>query len=242
MAKKGRTYHTKRLAIPKAIPVSDKKEKKFMMSTAPGPAPKQMAIPLGVLIRDVLGFTTSASENRKVLNAKEVMIDGMARRDERFPVGLMDSITFTKGKSYRITVNKKGQLIPVETKHANVKIGKVVGKHTVKGGKINLTLHDGRNILADNNVKVGDSVIISLPDQKISKVLKFQDGARCLITEGKHAGTVAKLESIIGRKEGNWPEAKLKGDEEFITVAKYLFVIDDNYEGAEHKAKKHEGA
>ncbi len=233
MAKKGGTYHTKRLAIPKAIPVSDKKAKKFMMTTSPGTHPKKQAIPLGVLIRDVLGVTKSAAETKKVLNAKQVLVDGKVRKDERFPVGLMDSVTFANAKkSYRIIVNKKGQLIPVETKDAARKICKVVGKRTVKGGKFNITLHDGRNIATDDKVNVGDSVIISVPDQKIAKVLKFQDGAKCLITEGKHAGTVAKLESIIARQEGNWPEARLKGAEEFITVARYLLVVDDSYEGA----------
>ncbi|MBU0586456.1 30S ribosomal protein S4e, partial [Candidatus Micrarchaeota archaeon] len=47
MAKKGRTYHTKRIAIPKAIPISDKKSSTFMASTDPGPHPKKKAIPLG---------------------------------------------------------------------------------------------------------------------------------------------------------------------------------------------------
>lgn len=233
MAKKGRSYHTKRLAIAKAIPISDKKEYTFMMTTAPGTHAKAKAIPLGVLIRDVLRITKSAAENKKILNAKQVLVDGTARRDERFPIGLMDSVSFPKGgKFYRMAINKKGQVVPVESKPSNTKIGKVVKKHTVKGGKITITLHDGRNIIADNNIKVGDSVIISTPEQKIAKVLKFEKGAKCLITEGKHAGSVANLESIIERAEGNWPEAKLKGTEEFITVAKYLMVVDNTYEGA----------
>lgn len=235
MAKKGGTYHTKRLAIPKAIPLSDKKKTKFMMSTAPGPHRKEMAIPLGVLIRDILKFTRTASETRKVLNGKQAFVDGKMRRDERLPIGLMDTVSFPKAdKTYRIAVNRKGQLVPVEiqTKDASKKIAKVINKHTVKGGKTNITLHDGRNILADNSVRVGDSVIISVPQQKIEKVLKLESGAKCLITEGKHAGTVAKLENIIPRQQGAWPEAKLKGAEEFITVARYLLVVDDSYEGA----------
>ncbi len=233
MAKKGGTSHTKRLAIPKVIPIRNKKENKFITTTAPGTHSKTKAIPLGVLMRDILGITKSASENRKVLNAKQVFVDGVIRRDEKFPIGLMDLVFFLKAnKTYRIIINTKGQLIPIETKLINNKIGKVVKKHTVKKGKINITLHDGKNILANNNICIGDSVIINTPSQKIEKVLKFEDGAKCLIIEGKHVGNIANLESIIERKEGNWPEAKLKGREEFITVAKYLMVIDDSYEGA----------
>ena len=234
MAKKGGTYHTKRLAIAKAIPVSDKKVHKFMMSTAPGPHGRAKAIPLGVLLREILGITKSAHESRKILNTKQVFVDGKARKDERFPIGLMDLVSFPKAhKTYRIEVNKKSQLIPVEVKSTTSKIGKVIGKHTVRKGKITITLHDGRNISADNNVRVGDSVVISVPDQKISKVLKFEQGAKCLIVEGKHAGAIATLQEIHARKEGSWPEAKLKGAEEFVTVAKYLLVIDDSYEAQE---------
>ncbi len=232
MAKKGGTYHTKRIAIPKVIPLSDKKKTKFMMTTAPGPHPKQKAIPLGVLIRDILRITGTAAETRKVLNSKQVLVDGKTRRDERLPVGLMDAVSFLKAdKAYRLVVNRKAQLVPVEAKNATSKIAKIIRKHTVKGGKINITLHDGRNLLADNNLRVGDSIVISLPEQKLGKVLKLQEGAKCLITDGKHAGTIATLDRIIER-EGDWPEAKLKGEEEFITLAKYLFVIDDSYEGA----------
>ena len=64
-------------------------------------------------------------------------------------------------------------------------------------------------------------------DNKIEKVLKLEKGATCFITEDKHAGTVAKLAEIIVRKEGKPAEAKLETkDGEFITVAKYLFVVD----------------
>ncbi len=232
MAKKGGTYHTKRLAAPKAIPLSDRKASRFMMSSEAGAHPKEKAIPLGVLLRDVLKITRSAAETRKTLNSKQVLVDGKARRNERLAVGLMDMVSFpSAGKTYRIIVNRKAQLVPSEIKKDGNKLGKVVGKRTVKKGKINITLHDGRNMEADNNVAVGDTVIISVPEQKLGKVLKFEEGAKCLVTDGKHAGTVAKLEAVI-RREGEWPEARLKNEVEFITLAKYLFVIDESYEGA----------
>ncbi len=110
---------------------------------------------------------------------------------------------------------------------------KVVGKNTIKKGKIMIRLHDGRVMLADNNIKVGDSLILSIPEFKIEKVLKLEKSAKCLIVEGKHAGTIATLEEIIERKGSMGAEAKLSGPEgEFITVAKYLFVVDDSIKGA----------
>ncbi len=232
MAKKGGTHHTKRLAIPKVIPVSNKKETKFMITSSPGPHSKSEAIPIRVLLREVLGVAKSASEAKKLLKTRKVLIDGKARTDEAFPVGLMD-VVFLKGgdKTYRIVVNRKGKLVPVETKEASKKIAKVIGKRTVAGGKFMAVLHDGRNISIDNNVKVGDSLVISLPEQKVQEVLKFQKGVRCLVTEGKHSGEIAVLEELVAREKSD-TEAKLKNHEEFITVAKYLMVIDNSYEGA----------
>jgi hypothetical protein len=39
---------------------------------------------------------------------------------------------------------------------------------------------------------------------------------------------IAKLEDVK-EKEGMKPQATLKGDEEFITVAGYLLVVDDSF-------------
>lgn len=234
ISKKGRTRHTKRLAIPKAILLKNKKEKKFLIGTMPGPHPKANSMPLGVLVRDILKITRTSSETRKILNKGYIFIDGKIRKDEKFPIGIMDSISSPKLETaIRIIVNTKSQLVPIETKNPLQKIAKIVNKHTVRGGKLNITLHDGRNILADNSVCVGDSVIMSVPEQKIGKVLKFESGAKCLVTNGKHAGVIAKLEKIITNQNGIQSEAILRNanNEEFITVAKYLFVVDDSYEG-----------
>lgn len=233
MAGKGGMRHTKRLATPKAIALTNKKESKFIVNTTAGPHKKKQSIPLGVFIRDILKLAGNANEVKKILNTKQVFVDGKLRMDKKFPVGLMDVVSLPKAnKIYRIIINKKMQLIPVEARESDKKIAKIVKKHVVKGGKINLTLHDGKNIIADNNVHVGDSVIISVPAQKILKVLKLEPGVACLITEGKHAGTVATFESIIERHAGAMQEAKLKHNENFITVAKYLMVVDSSYEGA----------
>lgn len=223
----------KRVASPKAIPITDKKERKFMGMTAPGPHPKKHAIPLGVLVRDILKLTPTLREARKVLGGRMLLVDGAVRTDERFPVGLMDVVSFPKsGKHYRVMVDRKGRLSPQEIKaeESASKILRVVGKHTVPGGKISLTFHDGRNLLSDNHVRVGDSVVVSLPKVQLKSHLKRDKGASCLVMEGKHAGSVVRLKEIIERKGGKPFEALVQdGAEEFITVAKYLFVVDEAF-------------
>jgi small subunit ribosomal protein S4e len=232
MAKLGGTKHLKRIAAPKAVPVTDRKAKTWMINTAPGPHPKKHAIPLVVLLRDLIGVVTDAREAGRALSRRQILVDGKPRTDAKFPVGLMDVVSFA-GKNYRMVVDWKGRLVPLEiaAAHANSKILMVVGKRTVKGGKIFVSFHDGRNMAADNNIKVGDSIIVSLPKVSMVKHLKSETGARCLVSEGKHAGNIVKLKEIIQRKGSKPSEALVESDGgEFITVAKYLVVVDEAFQ------------
>ncbi len=232
MAKLGGTKHLKRIAAPKAVPVTDRKASTWMIRTAPGPHPKKHAVCLAVLLRDMLGVVRDAREAGRALSRRLVMVDGKARTDAKFPVGLMDIVSFA-GKNYCMAVDWKGRLVPVEIsgERASSKILKVVGKRTVKGGKISVSFHDGRNMPGDNNIRVGDSIIVSLPKAAMKKHLKSEAGARCLVSEGKHAGKIVRLKEIIQRKGSKPSEARVESDGgEFITVAKYLVVVDDAFQ------------
>lgn len=240
MAKKGGSKHVKRLATSKVVPLTNKKQHVWIIRTAPGPHSSKKSIPLVVILRDVLKFAKTSDEAKKIIYGRQVHIDGVVRTNPAFPVGFMDVLTFPKaGISYQLLYDKKGRLVPKELdKHrTDKKLLKVIDKHTIKGGKISLTLHDGRSIIADNKIHVGDSILISIPEVKIQSVLKLEEGVTCFITEGKHAGIVAKLKEIIQRKEGKQTEAKLENKEEgeFITVAKYLFVINHDFANSPDK-------
>lgn len=238
MGKRGATKHMKRLAAPKAIPVTDKKARKWIIKQGPGPHPVKRSMALGVLLRDILGVAKTARESKKILSARLVEVDGRARTSEKFPVGLMDVISFRKGgKHYRIVVDWKGRLVPYEINDAKAskKLLQVVGKHTIRGGKLCMAFHDGTNMNGDNHVHVGDSVVVSLPKVEMKHHLKLENGARCLIREGKHAGSIVKLKEIIERPGSRGSEARVEGkDGEFITVAKYLFVVDNDFEVGKH--------
>ncbi len=233
MGKRGGKKHLKRIASPKAVPVHDKKEHVWIVKPSPGPHPEKHALPLGVVVRDILKLARTKKEARKILSGRMVMIDGRVRTDEKFPVGLMDVVSLPKSnRYYRISVDRKGRLVPAEIKKedASSKILRVVGKHAVRGGKTSLAFHDGRNMLGDLHVMVGDSLVVSLPAAKLQKHLKRGADSRCLVMEGKHAGTIVKLKEIIERKGGKPPEALVQAESgEFVTVAKYLFVVDEAF-------------
>ena len=85
---------------------------------------------------------------------------------------------------------------------------------------------------ADNNIKVGDSVIITIPEYKVKKLLKLEKGARCLVKDGKHAGMVATVEEILAQEGRGQKRAKMKdGEKEFITAMRHLCVVDEEFKG-----------
>ena len=67
-----------------------RKSKHLSPNTSPGPHQKALSIPLTVLIRDVLKLAKTAKEARTAIVGGGVIVDGIARRDPNFPVGLMD--------------------------------------------------------------------------------------------------------------------------------------------------------
>ncbi|NYZ76850.1 30S ribosomal protein S4e [Candidatus Micrarchaeota archaeon] len=234
MAKRGGTRHMKRLAAPKAMPITNKKETTWIVKPMPGPHGTKRCIPLGVLLRDILKVAKTLREAKRILYMRKALVDGKARVSEKFPVGLMDVISFPDAnKHYRIIVDWKGRLVPMEIEggKAATKILTVVNKHTAPGKKTMLTFHDGKNLAGDNHVKIGDSVIVNLPKADMVSHLRLQPGARCLISEGKHSGKIVTLKEILKRKGGKRPEV-LVTDEggEFLTVLNYLFVVGPDFE------------
>jgi small subunit ribosomal protein S4e len=169
----------------------------------PGPHPKGFSIPLIVVLRDVLKYAETAKEARSMLNTGRVLVDKRVRKEPAFPVGLMDVLEITEvGKYWRVMVNKNGLFLKeIGKEEADVKLCRIMGKSVLKGGKIQLNLHDGRNILADGKgYRVDDSVVIHLPDQKIVKHFSFKEGQEALIIRGKNMGKMGRIKGFRKRE------------------------------------------
>ncbi len=230
MARKGPSKHLARLTVPASLPVKGKKQNMWLSMPRPGPHKKHESITLLVLLRDVIGIAKNAYEAKNAIKSGFVLVDGRRVNDERIPIGLMDVIAFPAEKKAYEMVIRKGKMVPVQHEAKHQKLCKVVGKHTIAGGKTVLTLHDGRNCLADDKISVGDSVTFDFVGKKITAVHKLAPGCRCLVVDGKHAGAVAELESVLERKGSMGNDAKMKGETgEFITALKYLFVVDEKF-------------
>lgn len=191
----------KRLTTPKFWGIS-KKQSKWAVSTRPGPHKKADSIPIQVVLRDKLKLVETGKEAQTVLKQSQVLVDGRIVKDHAFPLGLMDVLAIPKIKKfYRVTTSKDGlKLVDIEEKEAGKKLCKITDKSVLAGGKIQLNLHDGRNILlekSEKSYKTGDSVLLDVPSQKIVEHISLEKGTMILVFEGKDMGHVGKVKEIV---------------------------------------------
>lgn len=143
--------HLKRYAAPRswAIP---RKTNVWAVRPRPGPHPMEKSVPLMVALRDMIHLGDTASEVRKALAKREVLVDGKVRMDGKYPVGVMDIIALPKLKTfYRVMLNPRGQITlkKVQETESKWKLSRIMNKTIVKKGRMQVNLHDGRNILVD---------------------------------------------------------------------------------------------
>ncbi|MBC7219089.1 MAG: 30S ribosomal protein S4e [Hadesarchaea archaeon] len=229
MAKKGTSRHLKRYAAPRSLKLP-RKARVWVVKPAPGPHPAERAIPLRVLLRDYLSIARTAREADRVISKGEVLVDGKIRRAPDFPVGFMDVVKLpTLDTNYRIWLDHLGRLVPVKilSSEASIKLCKVVRKQCVKGKRIQLTLHDGRNIVGDLlEYKPGDVVKISLPEQAIMERLPLEVGNIAMVTDGNNVSRVGKI-TEIKKMVGPQPNVVVleDGGLTFQAPENYIFVI-----------------
>ena len=209
----------KRISAPKTYNIK-RKQGKWVISANPGPHSKKTSIPVGVLLRDLLGITRNLKETKKVLSEGKVLVDGKVRKTPKYPIGCMDVVEIPLlKKAYRLIYDNNGRLMPAETKEKGQKVVKIKSK-IVKGKKFQYTTDDGRTIITDKSYKIGDSLLIELPSQKVMKHLPFGEGALSYIVSGKHVGKVAKIKAI----ENNQVVLDIEGKEE-RTIKDYVCII-----------------
>lgn len=217
--------HQKRISAPKTYKIP-RKAGKWVVRTSPGPHNKE-AIPLAIVVRDLLQYADTLREARKIISSGEVLVDGIVRRDYKFPVGLFDVVTIPKlEKSYRVIFDEKGRYVLREIAESNKKLYKIVNKTVVKGGKIQLNLFDGTNILATNDFNTKDSVLLKIPEKQILDHLKFEEGALIMIVGGTHAGEIGRVKAykVVKGSGANLVTVETPFGE-ITTVEDYVFVV-----------------
>ncbi len=220
----------KRLLAPDFWKVS-KKEYKYVIEPLPGPHPKFFCIPIAIILRDILNFADNIKEVKKILSEGKVKVDGRVIKEYRFPCGLYDVISLDDKKFYRIVPTKKGlELKEINEKEKDLKICKVKNKVKVATKKFQITLHDGKNILTENNeIKVHDSLLIKVPEIKILKHIKMEKGNLAVVFKGRNSGFLGKIEEIYpGDMLKDWLVKISNNEKTILSLRDYVIAVEDS--------------
>ncbi len=218
--------HMKRYTMPRSWSIP-KKTNTWAVNPSPGPHQKEASIPLMIALRDILKVGETSSEVRKVLSRRDVLVDRRSRMDHRFPVGLMDVLTLPKLKAnYRVLLSPRGKIVlkSIGDQESTWKLARIMDKSIQKGGKVQLNLHDGRNILVDKDeFKAGDVIKISLPDQKVIARYPMQEESLAMLTGGAHVGSICRIKKI--NRTRNPMSNTVEFHEGFSTLIDYVFMV-----------------
>jgi small subunit ribosomal protein S4e len=239
LARKGGARHLKRLSAPASWPIH-RKEYCWAVKPIPGPHSISSCIPLLIVLRDILSYAKTAREAKIILAEGKVKVDGKTKRDEKYPISLMDIVEIPDAKSIFRVLPLPGRglnLVKVPMEEASFKLCRIEDEKIIKGGNIQLNLHDGRNILikindsrnpVQNIYETYDTLQVSIPGQKILKHISFKEGNYALITAGRNIGAFGKITKI---DEGTASRPRMvtvdSSTGAIQTVAEYVFAVGE---------------
>jgi small subunit ribosomal protein S4e len=196
--------HQKRVAAPISWPIT-RKTHHWVVGANAGAHSMETGIPLLVVVRDILKVANNAREARKIINEKNICIDGVPRTDykhNRFKLFKEDA---SAGKLCRIN-----------------------NKTIVTKGAVQLNLHDGTNLLASNDYKTFDTVILDTKERKIVKHIGYKPGNLAMIVGGEHSGEIGKIKQIRKVRGSGTNMVAISNEREFETIEDYVYVIGEN--------------
>ncbi|NYT04974.1 MAG: 30S ribosomal protein S4e [Methanomicrobiales archaeon] len=223
--------HLKRLTTPDSWRIA-RKANTFVTKTAPGPHTAH-AMPIAVWLRDHMGTARTMKEVKKILTDRAVMVNGKICTNPKLGIGVFDIISIPKtDKHYRILLDKKGNFvsIAISPEAAQTRLCKIRNKTVIPGGKVQLNLLYGANVLADQQYKPKDSIVLSLgKDDHFTIVdhFPFAVGNMAMVIGGRHSGKVGRL-TEIREVPGSTPNrVVLEGEngEQFDTIEGYVFMV-----------------
>lgn len=177
----------------------NRKEKRFVITVRPGSHPKNNSIPTAVLLRDTLKKVKTLRESKSSIYGGKVKVDGVIRKSLHHSIGLMDVIELEGTTDvYRLVPKNKHLLEPIKINvdEKSKKLVQVKSKTTIKSGKMQLGFHDGRTMITDIDVNVGDTCLLQIPDQKILDTIKLEKNSQVIVTKGINAGHVGPINEI----------------------------------------------
>ena len=205
MGKKGKTARLKRKPAPKYWPIH-RKESTWVVKPVSGPHSLQTCLPMTLVLRDMLGVAGTRKEGKLILSEGKVQVNGIVRKKDDFPVGLMDVVSMADSNQYyRVVPSHKGLVLsPISKEDAKYKLVRVEDKTATSVG-VQIALHDGTNMLIKvvdpkNPIEVAyetfDILKINIATGEVAEKLKTKEGNTAVITGGKNIGVQGKIVEI----------------------------------------------
>lgn len=240
LGRKGGTTGLKRKPAPRFWPIH-RKEYTWVVRPSPGPHSLQKCLPIAVVLRDILGIAQTRKEAKTIVSQGKIYVDGKIKREDSFPVSLMDVISIIDAdKCFRILPSKKGLVFhPISKEEASFKLCRIENKTVTKNGHIQLNLHDGSNILVkvddpkntQDVYKTLDTIKISLPERQVLEHIKMKENNFAIITGGKNIGKCGKIVSIESAKGKKRRNSFVMIDDEkgnhYQTTLNFVFAIGE---------------
>jgi len=229
MGRRGPKKHLSRLAAPRHW-MLDKLSGKYAPKPSPGPHKGRECLPMAVLLRNKLKYALTMKEVTMIVMQRHIKVDGKVRTDTHYPVGFMDSVTIEKtGQHFRLSFDTKGRffLVPITHEDTKMKLCRVKQRSVGKGGVPHIVTHDGRTLrYPDPEVKVNDTVLLNINDNKIVDHVKFEVGNIAMITGGFNHGRVGVIFNIE-KHDGGYTICHLKDarGSTFLTRNTNVFAI-----------------
>jgi small subunit ribosomal protein S4e len=225
--------HLKRLNSPGSWRIA-KKTNTFVTKTTAGPH-NASAMPVAVWLRDHMEVTLTMKEVKRVLKSRAVLVNGAVCTDPKMGIGVFDIIVFPSvDKYFRIFRAMRGDIVsvPISAEAAQSRLCKIADKTIVKGGKVQLNLRYGANIIVDTQAyKPKDSVVLSLmPENKfeVTEHFAFAEGNTAMVIGGRHSGKIGritKIDVIPGSIPNRVTLAEDATGEAFETIENYVFMV-----------------
>lgn len=220
--------HQRRVASPISWPIT-RKTHAWVVGANAGHHSKETGIPLLIVVRDLLKVANDAREAKRIINEGAVLVDGVAIKDYKYLAGLFDIVSLPGlNEHYRVLLDANNRFKLYKENPDAPKLCRINNKTIVKNGKVQLNLHDGGNIVASNDYKTFDTVLLSLPDHKIIKHIPYRQGSLAMVVGGEHSGEIAKIKQIRKVRGSGTNMVVLSNEREFETVENYVFVIGES--------------
>ncbi len=191
--------HMKRLAAPRTWPIK-RKASVFIAKQSAGAHSVEDSMAAVTVLRDMVGVCDTAREAKRIIGNRELFVDGKPVKNPKTPVGFMDVISIPKmNLMYRMLLTDKGKLtlVAIEADEAEWELCRIEDKTLIKGGKFQLNLSGGRNIVLDkNDYKCGDTLKVAFDGQKILEHYPVAENACVFIHEGSQKGAVKTIKAV----------------------------------------------